>query len=48
VQVYDEKTVDPSQNDQGVSLSKSGGGGELDGGYGAVIKAVVAPATGVS
>jgi hypothetical protein len=47
VLVYDEKTVDPSQNDQGVSLRKSGdGAGELDGGYGAVIKAVVAPVTG--
>jgi hypothetical protein len=48
VQVCDAKTVYPSQNDLDVPLSASGGGGELDGGYGAVIEAVVAPATGVS
>jgi hypothetical protein len=47
VQVYDAQTVYPSPNDLYVPLSKSGGGGELDGGYGAV-EAKVAPATGVS
>ena len=47
VQVYDAKTVYPWQNDQHVSLSASGGGGgELEGGYGAVIKAEVAPLVG--
>ena len=47
VLVYDEKTVYPADNDRYISLSKSGGGAvELDGGYGAVIKAVVAPVTG--
>jgi len=41
--------VRPAQNGQYISISASkSGGGELDGGYGAVIEAKVAPATGVS
>ncbi len=49
VHVYDEKTVNPWQNDRYVSLSASGGGGgELEGGYGAVIKAEVAPVVGAT
>jgi len=47
VLVYDDKTVEPKDNDRYVSLSASGGGGgELEGGYGAVIKAEVAPVVG--
>ena len=46
-----EKYQDVSYKDNGnyfsISASKSGGG-ELDGGYGAVIEAKVAPVTGVS
>jgi hypothetical protein len=43
------KTVDFSRNGQYISISASkSDGGDLDGGYGAVIKAKVAPATGVS
>ncbi len=41
--------VRPFQNGQYISINASkSDGGELDGGYGAVIKAEVAPATGVS
>jgi hypothetical protein len=47
VLVYQERSVDTSWNDRYVSLSVSGGGGgELEGGYGAVIKAVVASLVG--
>jgi len=46
-----EQYRDVSYKDNGryisINASKSDGG-ELDGGYGAVIKAMVAPATGVS
>jgi hypothetical protein len=43
------QTVWPYQNDKYISISASkSDGGDLDGGYGAVIKAEVAPATGVS
>jgi len=49
VLVYDRQDVDPSRNGYYVSLSASkSDGGDLDGGYGAVIEAKVAPATGVS
>jgi hypothetical protein len=41
--------VSPSQNGRYISINASkSDGGELDGGYGAVIEAEVAPATGVS
>jgi hypothetical protein len=41
------KEVRPSQNGRYISISASkSDGGDLDGGYGAVIKAKVAPATG--
>jgi hypothetical protein len=43
------QAVDFSRNGDYISISASkSDGGELDGGYGAVIKAEVAPATGVS
>lgn len=44
-----DKTVDYKQNGKSVPLSASNSsGGDLDGGYGAVIEAEVASATGVS
>jgi hypothetical protein len=47
VEAIDYQTVSPSENNNPIPLSKSGSGGvDLDGGYGAVIKAMVAPATG--
>jgi hypothetical protein len=47
VLVYGAESVYPSQNGRYVSLSASGGGGgELEGGYGAVIEAEVAPLVG--
>ena len=46
-EAIDYKNVYPSNNGLPVPLSKSGSGGvDLDGGYGAVIKVKVAPATG--
>ncbi|AGT35031.1 MAG: hypothetical protein QXU36_04825 [Thermofilum sp.] len=48
-EAIDYENVYPSYNTLPVPLSKSGSGGvDLDGGYGAVIEAKVAPATGVS
>jgi hypothetical protein len=48
-EAIDYQYVDSSKNGLPVPLSKSGSGGvDLDGGYGAVIEAKVAPATGVS
>jgi hypothetical protein len=43
------RPVEFSRNGQYISINASkSDGGELDGGYGAVIEAEVAPATGVS
>uniref|UniRef100_A0A7C1CD54 Uncharacterized protein n=1 Tax=Thermofilum adornatum TaxID=1365176 RepID=A0A7C1CD54_9CREN len=48
VTAVQDKTVRPEDNGKYISLSVSkSGGGELDGGYGAVIEAEVAPANGV-
>jgi len=48
-EAIDYQYVGSPDNGKYFSLSKSGSGGvDLDGGYGAVIEAEVAPATGVS